>query len=163
MDTSSNRKIRGWVGPGVVVCVNAQNTSVWVSMRGVVIKCSMDRVRRATDEEWLGAELIRVLSRDALQHMRNRGLRGYVDTDNEEPPPAEQEGESDANADMQQLIPDPQVDLPAPVADNTVSGGASSSSGPVGALSVVVVGVVASPSSEVGNWALRSLRFSVFF
>ena len=66
----SSRKVRGWVGPGVVVCINPQYTSAWVSMRGVVVKCSIDRVRRATDEEWLGAELIRVLSQDALQHVR---------------------------------------------------------------------------------------------
>ena len=55
----SNNKIRGWVGPGVVVCVNQAKTSAWISMRGVVVKCSMDRIRRATDEEWLGAELIK--------------------------------------------------------------------------------------------------------
>ena len=72
------------------MCVNPQETSVWVSMRGVVVKCSMDRVRRATDDEWLGAELIRVLSRDALQHVQRHGARGYVDTEGEEPPPADE-------------------------------------------------------------------------
>lgn len=49
--SSPRSKVRGWVGPGVVICVNPQQTSVWVSMRGVVVKCSMDRVRRATDDE----------------------------------------------------------------------------------------------------------------
>ena len=79
-----NKKIRGWVGPGVVICGNPTQTSVWVSMRGVVVKCSMDRVRRATDDEWLGSELIRVLSKDALTHMQRNGQRGYVDTAGEE-------------------------------------------------------------------------------
>ena len=77
----------------MVICVNAQKTSAWVSMRGVVVKCSMDRVRKATDEEWLGAELIRVLSRDALRHVQRQGQRGYVDTAGEEPPPSEHPGD----------------------------------------------------------------------
>ena len=33
----SSRKVRGWVGPGVVICVNPQETSAWVSMRGVCL------------------------------------------------------------------------------------------------------------------------------
>ena len=111
----SSRKVRGWVGPGIVICISPQKTSVWVSMRGVVVKCSMDRVRRATDEEWLGAELIRVLSKDALQHMQRQGQRGYIDTSHEEPPP---EAEDDGRiADPQELVPDPATDLPAPAAD----------------------------------------------
>ena len=35
--------IRGWVGPGLVVCMNATETSCWISMRGVVVKCSRER------------------------------------------------------------------------------------------------------------------------
>ena len=83
----SNNKIRGWVGPGVVVCVNQQRTSAWVSMRGVVVKCSFDRIRRATDEEWLGAKLVKIFSNDALERMQRQGQRGYVDTAGEDPPP----------------------------------------------------------------------------
>ena len=32
---SPRAKIRGWVGPGVAVCINPKQTSVWVSTRGV--------------------------------------------------------------------------------------------------------------------------------
>ena len=125
-------KIRGWVGPGVVICVNAQKTSAWVSMRGVVVKCSMDRVRKATDEEWLGAELIRVLSRDCLRHMQRQGQRGYVDTADEEPPPSEPPGDGTTDdivgsaaaaegTDLVQVWPIPSEDavpsLPEPRAD----------------------------------------------
>ena len=52
----SKAKLRGWVGPGLVVCVNGTKTSAWVSMRGILIKTNMERLRLATDTEWLGAE-----------------------------------------------------------------------------------------------------------
>jgi hypothetical protein len=45
----SRGKVKGWVGPGVVVAVNATMTSAWVSMRGVLVKTNMDRIRLATD------------------------------------------------------------------------------------------------------------------
>ena len=82
----SSRKVRGWVGPGVVVCINPQETSACVSMRGVVVKCSMDRVRRATDEEWLGADLLTHLQYDMKSKLARSGERGYIDTDNESLP-----------------------------------------------------------------------------
>ena len=43
-------------------------------------------VRLATDSEWLGAELIRVLSADAKQHVERTGQRGFVDATREEGP-----------------------------------------------------------------------------
>ena len=89
-------------------------------MRGVVVKCSMDRVRKAIDEEWLGAELIRVLSQDALQHIRRQGQRGYVDTSHEEPPP---DDNIDTTIDLQHILgttdpvpsEDPPTDVPMPM------------------------------------------------
>ena len=92
---SSPRSIvKGWVGPGLAVCLNEHKTSVWISMRGVLIKTNIDRVRLATDSEWLGAELIKVLSDDAKQHIDKEGQRGYVDTANEEGPPEEDSEET---------------------------------------------------------------------
>ena len=73
-------------------------------MRGVVVKCSFDRLRRATDEEWLGAELVKILSSDALERMQRQGQRGYVDTSGEEPPP-----EDVQDSDYDKLIVDDQV------------------------------------------------------
>mgnify|MGYP005693850643 CR=1 FL=1 len=54
---SQRSKIRGWVGPGLVVCKHHNQHSVWVSMRGVLVKCNRDRVRPATDEEWFGCRI----------------------------------------------------------------------------------------------------------
>ena len=53
--------IKGWVGPGLVIAISVPQSSVWVSMRGVLVKCNIERVRPATDQEWLGAEIIRVV------------------------------------------------------------------------------------------------------
>ena len=82
-------------------------------MRGVVVKCSFDRLRRATDEEWLGAELVKILSSDALERMQRQGQRGYVDTSGEEPPP-----EDVQDSDYDKLIVDPNEHLterPSPI------------------------------------------------
>ena len=83
---SSRSKFRGWVGPGLVVCLGPNGTSAWVSMRGVLVKTNMDRLRVATDSEWVGAELIKLLSADAKQHLERAGQRGYVDATAEEGP-----------------------------------------------------------------------------
>ena len=48
---------QGWTGPGVVVAVSPTKTSFWISMRGCLLKFSSEQVRKATDAEWLGAEL----------------------------------------------------------------------------------------------------------
>ena len=76
--------ITRWVGPGLVVAINAQQSSVWVSMRGVVVKCNIERVRPATDEEWLGSEILRVLSADGKANLERWGQRGYVDATKED-------------------------------------------------------------------------------
>ena len=55
-------------------------------MRGVLVKCNIDRIRPATDSEWLGAELIKILSADAKQHLERNGQRGFVDATREEGP-----------------------------------------------------------------------------
>ena len=55
-------------------------------MRGVLVKCNADRVRIATDEEWLGAEIMKVLSQDARNHLDKHGQRGYIDATGEEGP-----------------------------------------------------------------------------
>ena len=75
--------IKGWVGPGLAIAINAPQSSVWVSMRGVIVKCNMERVRPASDQEWLGAEIIRVLSAEAKASLERKVQRGYVDATNE--------------------------------------------------------------------------------
>ena len=59
-------------------------------MRGCLLKCSSEQVRKATDAEWLGAELSKTLATELL---KSRGQRGYVDVETEgqptEEPPAD--------------------------------------------------------------------------
>ena len=58
---------KGWTGPGVVVAVSPTKTSFWISMRGCFLKCSSEQVRKATDAEWLGAELSKTLATELLK------------------------------------------------------------------------------------------------
>ena len=39
------REVKGWIGPGVVVAMNDTQSSVWVTIRGALVKCNSDRVR----------------------------------------------------------------------------------------------------------------------
>ena len=82
---------RGWTGTGVVVAVSPTKTSLWISMRGCLLKCSSEQVRKARDAEWLGAELSRTLATELLDSRRRSGQRGNVDVEpegqpSEEPP-----------------------------------------------------------------------------
>ena len=43
---------KGWTGPGVVVAVSPTRTSFWISMRGCLLKCSSEHVRKATTKLW---------------------------------------------------------------------------------------------------------------
>ena len=73
-------------------------------MRGVVVKCSRERVRLATDEEWLGAELIKHLQDDMKAKLTRAGERGYIDIDNE-PLPDETEPEP-PDTNIQRRVPE---------------------------------------------------------
>ena len=67
---------KGWTGPGVVVAVLPTKTSFWISMRGCLLKCSSEQVRKATDAEWLGAELSKTLATELLKSRQRSGQRG---------------------------------------------------------------------------------------
>ena len=91
-------------------------------MRGVLVKCNADRVRIATDEEWLGAESIKVLSQDARIHRDKHGQRGYIDATDEggpepdDPAPPAPEAASGRNNDP------PVTELTRPNPRNRASG-----------------------------------------
>ena len=58
-----------------------------------LLKCSSEHVRKATDAEWLGAELSKTLATELLKSRQRSGQRGYVDVEAEgqptEEPPAD--------------------------------------------------------------------------
>eukprot|EP00973_Karenia_brevis_P076799 10666808-Karenia_brevis.AAC.1 len=54
------------------------------------MKCNAERVRPATDEEWMGTEIIRILSADAKQRLEQCRQRGFVDAFQEEGSPDEE-------------------------------------------------------------------------
>ena len=80
---------RGWTGPGVVVAALPTKTSFRISMRSCLLKCSNEQVRKATDAEWLGAELSRTPATELLHSRRKSGQRGDVDVEPEGQPSEE--------------------------------------------------------------------------
>ena len=104
---------KGWTGPGVVVAVSPTRTSFWISMRGCLFKCSSQQVRKATDAEWLGAELSKTL---AMKSRQRSGQRGYVDVETEGQPPEEPPADTrpDVNQILGAAIPAPSVLAPIP-------------------------------------------------
>ena len=86
--------IKGWVGPGLAVAINATQRSVRVSTRGVLVKCNMERVRPATEKEWIVAEIVRFLSSDATASLERQCQHGCVDVAGEEGPLPEEENQA---------------------------------------------------------------------
>ena len=107
---------KGWTGPGVVVAVSPTRTSIWISMRGCMLKCSSEQVRKATDAEWPGAELSKTLGTELLKRRQRSGQRGYVDVETEGQPT--EEPPADARPDVSQIlgavVPAPRVLTPIP-------------------------------------------------
>ena len=85
-------------------------------MRGCLLKCSSEQVRKATDAEWLGARLSKTLATELLKSRQRSGQRGYVDVETEgqatEEPPADTR--PDVNQILEAVIPAPSVLAPIP-------------------------------------------------
>ena len=104
---------KGWTGPGVVVAVSPTRTSFWISMRGCLLKCSSEQVRKSTDAEWLGAELSKTLATEQLKSRQRSGQRG-VESEGQtaEEPPADTR--PDVNQILGAVVPAPNVLAPIP-------------------------------------------------
>ena len=107
---------KGWIGPGVVVAVSPTKTSFWISMRGCLLKCSSEQVRKATDVEWLGAELSKTLATELLKSRQRSGQRGHVDVETEGQPTEEPPADTrpDVNQILGAVVPAPSVLAPIP-------------------------------------------------
>ena len=70
---------KGWTGPGIVVAINSNERSLWISLRGYLVKASREQVRAATSEEFLGVELVQELSSALLEDVETGQLRNYRD------------------------------------------------------------------------------------
>ena len=108
---------KGWTGSGVVVAVSPTKTSFWISMRGCLLKCSSEQVRKAIDAEWLGAELSKTLATELLKSRQRSGQRGYVDVEVEgqptEEPPANSQSTTQARGDVSQTPDEVLVNNPS--------------------------------------------------
>ena len=114
---NNNLTVRiGWTGPGVVVAVSPTKTSFWISMRGCLLKCSSEQVRKATDAECPGAELSKTLATELLKSRQRSGQRGYVDVEVEGQPTEEPPADTrpDVNQILEAVVPAPTVLAPIP-------------------------------------------------
>ena len=106
---------KGWTGPGVVA-VSPTRTSFRISVRGCLLMCSSEQVRKATDAEWLGAELSKILATELLMSRQRSGQRVYVDVETEGQPT--EEPPADTGPDVSQIlgavVPAPRVLTPIP-------------------------------------------------
>ena len=86
-------------------------------MRGGLLKCSSELVRKATDAEWLVAELSKTLGTELLKSRQRSGQSGYVDVETEGQPT--EEPPADTRPDVSQIlgavVPAPRVLAPIPV------------------------------------------------
>ena len=91
-------------------------------MRGCLLKCSSEQVRKATDAEWLGAELSKTLATELLKSRQRSGQRGYVNVEAEgqktEEPPADTR--PDVNQIREAVVPASSVLAPIPEESDTM-------------------------------------------
>ena len=74
---------KGWIGPRILVAESNNQRSLWVSVRGYLVKASREQVRRATSEESLGADLVKVLSAELLENLESGRLKNFKDIEQE--------------------------------------------------------------------------------
>ena len=85
-------------------------------MRGCLLKCSSEQVRKATDAEWLGAELSKTLATELLKSRQRSGQRGCVNVEAEGQPTEEPFADTrpDVNQIVEAVVPAPSELAPMP-------------------------------------------------
>ncbi|CAE6964999.1 GIP [Symbiodinium sp. CCMP2592] len=76
-------EFRGWSGPGVVIQTTENGRSLWISLRGYLLKASREQTRLATTEENFGAELRKILAKGMLEDFEKGSLKHYRDVQDE--------------------------------------------------------------------------------
>ena len=105
---------KGWTGTDVVIALSPTRTSFWISMRGCLLKCSSEQVRKGTEAEWLGAELNKTLATELLKSRQRSGQREYVDVATEGQPTEEPPDDTrpDVIQSLGAVVPAPSVLAP---------------------------------------------------
>ena len=85
-------------------CCSVSNANILLDLHawGCLLKCSSEQVRKATDAEWLGAELSKTLATELLKSRQRSGQRGYVDVETEGQPT--EEPPADTRPDVNQIL-----------------------------------------------------------
>ena len=98
---------KGWSGPGTLIA--QKDDTMWVSMRGYLMKASKAQTRKATSEESRGAELVRHLSAAMLEDLEKDKVKLYRDIAGEGAPDEDEDSFSYAPTTPREL-PDDQLD-----------------------------------------------------
>ena len=83
----SHADYTGWSGPGIVIAESQNGRSLWISLRGHLVKAAREQVRQAGSEERLGAEVRKVISSEMLEKLESGKLKHYSDVEHEGGPP----------------------------------------------------------------------------
>ena len=75
----------GWSGPGVIVAISPNQRTMWVSLRGSLLKVPKEHVRPTTGEEDLGRVLAKELSLEMIKDIKSGKLSRYHDLSEELP------------------------------------------------------------------------------
>ena len=62
-------------------------TTCWISIRGMLLKCSKEQVRKASNEESIGTELVKQIIGETREALESKTQRGFRDISSEETPP----------------------------------------------------------------------------
>ena len=73
----------GWSGPGKIIAESSNGRSLWISLRGYLIKASREQVRNATREERQGAEILQIVSPEMIEKLESGKLKNYTDIEDE--------------------------------------------------------------------------------
>ena len=94
----------GWAGPGFVVAEASNGRSLWVSVRGYLVKAAREQVRRATSEESLGVEIMKTLTTELLEDLESGRSKSYKDIEDEGMPNEDDDVNSPSMTDVEDAI-----------------------------------------------------------
>ena len=94
----------GWAGPGFVVAEASNGRSLWVSVRGYLVKAAREQVHRATSEESLGVEIMKTLTTELLEDLESGRSKSYKDIEDEGIPNEDEDVNSPSMTDVEDAI-----------------------------------------------------------
>ena len=87
-----------------MVAEASNGRSLWVSVRGYLVKAAREQVRRATSEESLGVEIMKTLTTELLEDLESGRSKSYKDIEDEGIPNEDEDVNSPSMTDVEDAI-----------------------------------------------------------